>query len=167
MAASTFFQSESVIDSDWQRWRSLWIVLASANVADPSTGARQAQDLAKWAKYGIFPRSSVIVKQQTQVFSWCEYGRGGKCCSFDTIWIMDLSRVCAPATRTPRPGAAETHSSVLPQEANRSSESMAGASNGDPRRTKARNAGDPGEQRIRRPDRWVSEKDFVFTCALR
>ncbi len=93
----------------------------------------------------------------------CEYGCGGRWRTFDTSWIMDLSRVCAPTARTSHPGATETHTSILPQEASRSSESMAGASNGDPRRTKARHAGDSGEQGIRWPDRWVGKR-VLFSC---
>jgi len=76
---------------------------------------------------------------------------------------MDLSRMYAPTARTFRPGATETDSSLLPQEASRSSKSMAGASNGDPRRTKARHAGDSGEQGIRWPDRWVGRR-VLFSC---
>lgn len=92
-----------------------------------------------------------------------EHGCGGTWCTFDTSWIMDLSRVRAPATRISRPGATKTHSSILPQEASRSSESMAGASKRDPRRTEARNSGDPGEQGIRWPDRWVGTGGS-FSC---
>jgi len=119
MAAFSLFKSGSFIDGDWECWR--FIELVSANVGDPSTDPRQAQDLAKWGKVRILYFSELddceTAACAVQSSLCCDYGCGGKWCTFDTSWIMDLLRVCAPTARTSHPGATKTHSFILPQEA--------------------------------------------------